>query len=323
MFQAYSFFILLGNKERVIMKWIYATLLMLSAGISVNAQGWVDQEAIFPIVETQVGSIANVEKATWITYEYTDHNPKDKKGQWTELLAYIDSLPGYHTGESRRYIAELSNRVTGDNMKKGRMLVLPTSFPEDFRAYSPYPFKYDAVVAMPKLLVIDKYTQTFGAYENGELVRWGLVSTGRENNLTPAGRYNFNWKDEYRLSNAAPPGEVWELYWAFNIDANVGLHVHQYALPIAAAASHGCIRMAEADAKWNFNWANGWQKGEDGKLKRNGTPVMVINDNPVGRPAHWEVSGNSIVSLVRLPEDPGNIPSKTYAQNAASWLSGW
>lgn len=306
-------------------KMIKVALLALSmgvTGVTANAQGWVAQEEIFPVVETQVGDIDNVEKVNWTIYEYKDHNPKDKKGQWSELLSYLDSLPGFHSG-SRRYIVEMTNRVTGDNMKKGRKLILPTSFPEDFRAYSPYPYKYAAAAAMPKLLVIDKYTQTFGAYENGELVRWGLVSTGRENNLTPAGRYNFNWKDEYRLSNAAPPGETWELYWAFNIDAEVGIHVHQYALPIASAASHGCIRMSEADAKWNFNWANGWQKAEDGKLKRNGTPVMVINDNPVGRPAHWQVYDDKVVSLVKLPEDPNSIPPGSYAQKASKWASGW
>ncbi|RYD56007.1 MAG: L,D-transpeptidase [Sphingobacteriales bacterium] len=301
---------------------IYTALLALSTGLTARAQGWVDQEAIFPIVETQVGSINTVEKASWTVYEYNDNKPNDKKGQWSELMSYIDSLPGFHTG-SRRYIIEMTNRVTGDNMKKGRKLILPTSFPEDFRAYSPYPYKYEAAVAMPKLLVIDKYTQTFGAYENGELIRWGLVSTGRENNLTPPGRYNFNWKDEYRLSNAAPPGETWELNWAFNIDAAVGIHVHQYALPIASPASHGCIRMSEADAKWNFNWANGWQKGETGKLTRNGTPVMVINDNPVGRPAHWELSGDNVVSLVRLPDDPNALPNGSYAQKASKWESGW
>lgn len=297
-------------------------LVSLTTGFSAAAQGFVDQEAIVPIVETQIGSASNVEKVKWLAYQYGDNIPNNKKGAWTEFLDHIDSLPGYHSGQ-RRYIVEMANRVSGENMKSGRVLVLPSEFPQDYRAYSPYPTNYKAADSMSKLLVIDKYTQTFGAYEHGSLVRWGLVSTGKEDDLTPPGRYNFNWKAEYRQSSAAPPGEVWEMYWMFNIDANVGLHVHQYALPISMPASHGCIRMSEADAKWNFEWANGWQKGEVGSLKRNGTPVMVINHNPVDRAAHWEVIGDDVVSLVRLPDDPNDIPSATYAQKKAKWDSGW
>lgn len=148
---------------------------------------------------------------------------------------------------------------------------------------------------MSKLFIIDKYTQTFGAYEYGKLVHWGLVSTGRTDDLTPNGKYNFTWKAEYRQSTAAPPGEVWEMYWMFNFIPDAGIHVHQYALPIAAAASHGCVRLSLGDAQWNYNWA-------DGGGKNKGTPVWVINHNPVDRPAHWEISyDGSVKSLVRLP----------------------
>src|SRR5690606_35867985 len=105
---------------------------------------------------------------------------------------------------------------TGDKLKPGARLFLPTHFPPDYRAYSPYPFEYAAATGIPKLFIIDKFTQTFGAYEYGNLVRWGLVSTGRTDDLTPNGKFKFTWKAEYRQSSAAPPGEVWEMYWMFN-----------------------------------------------------------------------------------------------------------
>lgn len=300
---------------------LYGLALMLTTTL-VHAQGYVDQQATYPISEAQLGDVDGVQKVNWQIYEYKDHNKKDNKGAWTEFLAYIDSLPGGFTGE-RRYIVELANRVTGENFKVGRKLLVPASFPDDYRAYSPYPFEYAAAKDLPKLFVIDKYTQTFGAYENGKLVRWGLISSGQDNDLTPPGRYNFNWKAEYRQSTAAPEGEVWELYWMFNFHAKYGIHVHQYAQPIGYAASHGCVRLSEADAKWNYTWSNGWIM-EGGRIKRNGTPLMVINDNPVsGRPAHWDIEGDEVLSAVKLPDALDQVPLGTYAQSEAAWASGW
>ncbi|WP_276134553.1 L,D-transpeptidase [Polluticoccus soli] len=284
------------------------------------AQGYVDQQAVYPLLETQIGDIDNVPKVDWEVYIYKDHNKKDGKGQWSELLAYIKDLPGEYTGD-RRYVIELTNRVTGDNMKMGQKLLIPKSFPNDWRAYSPYPFQYAAATDMPKLFIIDKSTQTFGAYEYGKLVRWGLVSTGRNDDLTPVGRYNFNWKDDYRLSSEAPEGELWEMYWMFNFDARLGMHVHQYSLPIAYPASHGCVRVSEADAKWNFGWANGWSQS-GGRVSRNGTPVMVIGHNPAGRPQQWNISGEGAVSSVDLPSNMESIPLGSYAQREADWASG-
>jgi hypothetical protein len=301
----------------------FGLLLFLLSLISNTAfpQGYVDQEAVAPILNSQQGDIETVEKTTWIVYEYKDHN-KDSLSNWQEFLLYIEALPGSYTADERKFIVELANRVTGDHFSNGRKLLVPASFPPDYRAYSPYPFHYAAADTFPKLFIIDKFTQTFAAYEYGKLVRWGLVSTGHKNSLTPVGRYNFNWKDEQRFSNAAPPGEVWEMFWVFNFHADWGIHVHQYNLPIGYAASHGCVRLSEADAIWNYNWANGWVYA-NGKLERNGTPLIVINNNPPGRPAHWLISGDEVISLVNLPADMMEIKPGTYTQKAAPWQSGW
>jgi hypothetical protein len=188
-------------------------------------------------------------------------------------------------------------------MQRGSLLI-PDNFPADFRAYTPYPMEYTGAGNLPKLFIIDKYTQTFGAYESGRLVRWGLVCSGHDDNLTPSGRYNFNWKDEYRESTAAPEGEVWKLRWVVNFYASAGIHVHQYQLPIATPSSHGCVRLSESDALWNFNWADGW-KTQGGKVVTSGTPILVLNYNPVGLAAHWADAGQSLVSL---PEDPMSVP---------------
>ncbi len=295
------------------MRYFYFTFWLLASSPVAMAQGYVDQKATTPLSASQQGDINNVAKANWHLYTYT---------HLKNLEQYIDSLPGERT-DLRRYIIELANRITFDNIAKGRLLFIPGQFDKDYRAYSPYPFIYPIAASLPKLFIIDKYTQTFGAYEYGKLVHWGLVSTGRKNNLTPAGRYNFNWKTYYRKSTAAPPGEVWEMYWVFDFHAKFGIHVHQYSLPIGIAASHGCVRTAEADAIWNYNWANGWVQNKKGGLVRNGTPVMVINNNPNGRPAQWKIENNEIISQVHLPVSFDDVRLGTAAQVQVPWQSGW
>lgn len=305
------------------MKYLLLLIVALYSAGNIGAQGYLDQEKTYDLVNAQTADIRNINKVDWHIYEYKDHVKGDTSGNWGEFLSHIDSLPGYHR-EMKRYIVEISNRTTGDNFKNGMLLLIPDSFPMDFKAYSPYPFLYLSAEPIPKLFIIDKFTQTFGAYEYGKLVRWGLISSGKENDLTPTGRYNFNWKDEQRFSNAAPPGEVWEMFYVFNFQSKWGVHVHQYALPIGRAASHGCVRMSLADAIWNYYWANEWQH-EKGKLVRNGTPVIVLHSNPIGKATHWQVKDSKVTSLVELPVNMTDIPEGIYSSisERVPWLSGW
>lgn len=305
------------------MKYLLPAILGWIMHITAYAQGYVDQDMVYNVINEQVTNVNSINRVNWHQYEYKDHVEGNKLGNWGEFLAHIDSLPGYHK-EMRRYIVEMSNRVTGDNFKNGMILLIPDSFPRDFRAYSPYPFTYSPADTLPKLFIIDKFTQTFGAYEYGKLVRWGLLSSGKENDLTPPGRYNFNWKDEHRFSNAAPPGEEWEMFYVFNFQSKWGVHVHQYALPIGRPASHGCVRVALADAIWNFYWANEWQH-EKGRLVRNGTPVMVLHDNPRGKAVHWQIKDGKVLNLVELPARLEDIPEGMYStiSHRVPWLSGW
>ena len=83
--------------------------------------------------------------------------------------------------------------------------------------------------------------------------------------------YFTNWKAEQTTSTF---NDEWDLKWNFNIENKEGIGFHQYALP-GYPASHSCLRLKEADAKYLYTFADQWElKGTD-DIKAKGTPVIV------------------------------------------------
>ena len=219
------------------------------------------------------------------------------------------------------------NGVFISDLDVGDTIVLPSHIEVDARAFSPFPLRYPGAAEFEKLFVIDKASQAWAGYENGDLMRWGLVSTGTDGSETPAGRFNFNWKEEYRVSTLSPPGESWEMRWVFNFHDRRGIHVHQYyALPTTGPASHGCVRLMTADAKWIYEWADGWVTsngtaddglGSRGRIREQGTTVLVIGTEPPGTPRRFvDADGTPEMIRVELPDDPWAVPPGTEQQRA-------
>ena len=217
------------------------------------------------------------------------------------------------------------NGVFLETLKTGDTIVVPDHYDLDPRAYSPFPRVYEGARDFDKLFVIDKTTQAWAGYEDGRLARWGLVSTGADGSETPAGRFNFNWKELHRVSTLSPPGESWDMRWVFNFHDRRGIHVHQYyALPTTGAASHGCVRLMTADAKWIYDWADGWrttnggpEKGlaSRGRVLEQGTTVLVVGEQPDGAPQRFrDVDGRPELVRVELPEDPYSVRPGTDQQ---------
>ena len=127
----------------------------------------------------------------------------------------------------------LLNRQDVDTFSPGDTVIVPTHFGLDFRAYSPFPRYYPGAADIDKIVILDKQVQAWGAYENGELARWGIINTGVESARTPDGRFNVNWKQEYRVSTLSPgygssdpDAELWEMYWVMNLHEARGIHMH-------------------------------------------------------------------------------------------------
>jgi hypothetical protein len=168
-------------------------------------------------------------------------------------------------------------------------LVVPDSIADELD-YAPFPASVPALAGVPKFLAVSRRVQALAAYEDGRLVRWGPVSTGRAETPTDAGLFFTNWKSRRTISTENPS---WILDWYVNIIALKGVAFHEYELP-GRPASHGCIRLLEADARWLYTWADQWVPGRGSEVKRWGTPVLVFGEFDYTGRAPW----------LDLPADP-------------------
>ena len=116
-----------------------------------------------------------------------------------------------------------------------------------------------------KKIVVDLTKQEAYAYENGQLVYSGWISSGRKKFKTPTGRYRVLQKEKEHISNEWPKKVVikngkkveevggakmpymMRLTWS-------GIALHEGYTP-NYPASHGCIRVAKGFAKKLYKWA--------------------------------------------------------------------
>lgn len=181
------------------------------------------------------------------------------------------------------------NRTDAAHLKALDSVLVPTSFAGDLEFYMHFPMTVPALEQVEKIILFSYPTQTFAAYNYGELEYSGPTNMGRRNNPTPQGLYFCNWKAEETISTV---DDEWLLKWNFNIQNKEGIGFHQYELP-GYPASHSCLRLREADAKKLYNWAEQWKlKGTDDILAK-GTPVIVFGEYPFGQAKPWsQLVGN-------------------------------
>jgi lipoprotein-anchoring transpeptidase ErfK/SrfK len=129
------------------------------------------------------------------------------------------------------------NRLDPNHVQKGTTLVVPDA-PAALIALSPFPPELEMGLSLPKLILVSREAQAFGAYESGKLVYWGPTSTGKKSTQTPAGLYYTNWKKKETRSTVNP---AWILPWAFNLDNLGGIAFHPYVFPVFHdTAASGC-----------------------------------------------------------------------------------
>jgi len=193
----------------------------------------------------------------------------------------IDSLINSYSEDQLKTILAL-NRIEKNRLRPERPIVIPDCASDDFNTYSPFPENINFLQCIPKTVLISQRVQAFGLYENGELVKWGPVSTGKNSTKTPNGLNYGNYKAKRKISTV---DESWVLPYYFNFMNFEGVGVHQYALP-GYPASHGCVRLYMDDAKYIFDWANMWNV-ENSRIQKNGTPFMVFGEYDYASDKPW------------------------------------
>ena len=181
-------------------------------------------------------------------------------------------------------LLEKLNRRDRKSLFQQDRIVEPETWTGDERDYAPLPPKLDWAQDLSQVIVVHKPLQAFAAYVNGELVRWGPVSTGAERSPTPSGLYALNWRSKGHRSTV---NASWYLPWYFNFNNDTGHAFHQYELP-GKPASHGCVRMLKRDALWLYDWGTEWQLDERGwTVTEAGTPVLIIGEYPQVETPPW------------------------------------
>jgi hypothetical protein len=175
------------------------------------------------------------------------------------------------------------NRTDKTNIIKMDSIIIPGDLTGDIEFYLPFPIEVPYLKDINKIIFFSYPTQTFAAYENGDLIYAGPTNMGRKSDPTPTGLFYTNWKAEKTTSTF---NDEWDLRWNFNIANKLGVGWHQYELP-GYPASHSCLRLQEKDAKYLYTWADQWILKDDENVLVKGTPVIVFGTYPFGEPKPW------------------------------------
>ena len=201
---------------------------------------------------------------------------------------------GYHFEKAKEWLKKNNtaagqnivlaiNRTDSSNLVKMDSIIVPNDVSGDMEVYLPFPLSVPFLKDVKKIIFFSYPSQTFAAYEMGELVYAGPTNMGRKADPTPTGLYYTNWKAEKTTSTF---NDEWDLKWNFNIENKLGVGFHQYELP-GYPASHSCLRLQEKDARYLYDWADQWILDKNESIAAKGTPVIVFGAYNFNAPKPW------------------------------------
>ena len=200
------------------------------------------------------------------------------------------------------------NKVDEQHLFRLDSVLLPDTIVDELIFYSPFQKQIKFLSPVRKLILFYYPLQSFAAYSNGRLIRWGPVSMGKKSTPTPAGLYFTNWKAKRTVSTV---NDEWIMDWYFNLENQLGISMHEYDLP-GYPASHSCIRMLESDAIWFYEWADQWTLTKDDRIASFGTPVVVFGEFPDLKVKPWLQLNNS-KELIQVADSTFGYEIKKYS----------
>ncbi len=140
------------------------------------------------------------------------------------------------------------NKIDEKHLPLGKTIFIPANI-EKATQFFPLATDISEKYKYMRLIYISLEKQFFGTYENGKLIFWGPISSGRKEYKTPPGNYTVLWKaKKYWSKKYGLP-----MPYAINISSK-GYFIHHQSLS-GKPASHGCVRLLYNDAKKIFNFA--------------------------------------------------------------------
>lgn len=181
----------------------------------------------------------------------------DQPGYKCVTLKRGQSWEQFLPDPEQRDIVQKLNR-TNMYLWRGRKVVMPESF-ENLTALDIAPFERSIQTNKEQVILVDQEKLAWGAYDqDGNLVRWGPISSGRnicsDNKKrscnTVTGIFYVNSKKGYGCrSNIYPVGRGGS-HMPYCMFFYRGFALHGSATVPGYRDSHGCVRLFTDDAKW-------------------------------------------------------------------------
>lgn len=156
-------------------------------------------------------------------------------------------------------IVALNGLADPDLLYVGQELVIPAAGIYQPGAADAPP----APTSAGKSIVVSTGQQRIYAYENGQLVRSDLVSTGLPDTPTVLGDYKVYVK-HVATDMSGPDYYLPQVPYTMYFYQGYGIHGTYWHNSFGRPMSHGCVNLPTGEAQWFFNWAEV------------GTPVRVI-----------------------------------------------